>query len=44
MAGYCTLKVILWFVTVNVTSMFFILTVPWVGMQCVIVIFPDDTH
>ena len=44
MAGYCTLKVILWFVAVNVTRMFFILTVSWVGMQCVIVVFPDDTH
>ena len=29
-------------VTVDVLSIF--LTVPWVGLQCVIVIFPDHTH
>ena len=29
-------------VTVNVLLLF--LTVPWVGMQCVIVVFPDHTH
>ena len=29
-------------VTITVLSLF--LTVPWVGMQCVIVVFPDHTH
>ena len=29
-------------VTINVLWLF--LTVPWVGMQCVIVVFPDHTH
>ena len=29
-------------VTVSVLWLF--LTVPWVGMQCVIVVFPDHTH
>ena len=29
-------------VTVNVLWLF--LTVPWVGLQCVIVVFPDHTH
>ena len=29
-------------VTVNVLCFF--LTVPWVGLQCVIVVFPDHTH
>ena len=29
-------------VTVNVLLPFF--TVPWVGLQCVIVVFPDHTH
>ena len=29
-------------VTVNILWLF--LTVPWVGMQCVIVVFPDHTH
>ena len=29
-------------VTVNVLWLF--LTVPWVGLQCVIVVFPDRTH
>ena len=29
-------------VTVNVQWLF--LTVPWVGLQCVIVVFPDHTH
>ena len=29
-------------VTVNILSLF--LMVPWVGMRCVIVIFPDHTH
>ena len=28
--------------TVNVLRLFF--TVPWVGLQCVIVVFPDHTH
>ena len=28
--------------TINVLRLF--LTVPWVGMQCVIVVFPDHTH
>ena len=29
-------------VTLNVLWLFF--TVPWVGLQCVIVVFPDYTH
>ena len=29
-------------VTVNVLRLF--LTVPWVGLQCMIVVFPDHTH
>ena len=29
-------------VTINVQWLF--LTVPWVGLQCVIVVFPDHTH
>ena len=29
-------------VTTNVLWLF--LTVPWVGLQCVIVVFPDHTH
>ena len=29
-------------VTVNVVWLFH--TVPWVGLQCVIVVFPDQTH
>ena len=28
--------------TINV--MWFFLTVPWVGLHCVIVVFPDHTH
>ena len=30
------------FVTVNALWLF--LTVPWVGLQCVIVVYPDHTH
>ena len=30
-------------VTINNTLWLF-LTVPWVGLQCVIVVFPDHTH
>ena len=29
-------------VTINVTLLF--LTVPWVGLQCVIMVFPDHTY
>ena len=29
-------------VTINVLWLF--LTVPWAGLQCVIVVFPDHTH
>ena len=29
-------------VTINVLLL--LLTVPWVGLQCVIVVFPDQTH
>ena len=29
-------------VTINVLWLF--LTVPWVGLQCVIMVFPDHTH
>ena len=31
-----------WHVTVNVLSLF--VTVQWVWVQCVIVVFPDHTH
>ena len=29
---------------VAVNAMWLFLTVPWVGLQCVIVVFPDQTH
>ena len=29
-------------ITINAVLLF--LTVPWVGLQCVIVVFPDHTH
>ena len=29
---------------VNVNVLWLFLTVPWVGLQCVIVVFPDHTH
>ena len=29
---------------VTVNAMWLFLTVPWVGMQCVIVVFPNHTH
>ena len=29
---------------VTVKVMWLFLTVPWVGLQCVIVVFPDHTH
>ena len=29
---------------VIVSVLFFFLTVPWVGLQCLIVVFPDHTH
>ena len=28
----------------TVSVMWFFLAVPWVGLQCVIVVFPDHTH
>ena len=31
-----------YFVTVSVLLLF--LTVPWVGLQCVVAVFPDHTH
>ena len=31
-----------WLVTVNV--LWFFLAVPWIGLRCVIVFFPDHTH
>ena len=31
-----------WNVTINVLWRF--LTVPWAGLQCMIVVFPDHTH
>ena len=36
------LSCILCIVTINVMWLF--LTVPWVGLQCVTVVFPDHTH
>ena len=29
---------------VSITVLWLFLTVPWVGLQCVIVVFPDHTH
>ena len=29
---------------VTITVLWLFLTVPWVGLQCVIVVFPDHTH
>ena len=29
---------------VTVNFLWILLTVPWVGLQCVIVVFPDHTH
>ena len=29
---------------VSVNGLWLFLTVPWVGLQCVIVVFPDHTH
>ena len=29
---------------VNINVLWLFLTVPWVGLQCVIVVFPDHTH
>ena len=29
---------------VTINGLFLILTVPWVGLQCVIVVFPNHTH
>ena len=29
---------------VTVNNLWLFLTVPWVGLQCVIVVFPDHTH
>ena len=31
-------------VTINVLSQWLLLTVPWVGLQCVIVVYPDHSH
>ena len=30
--------------TVTINVMWLFLAVPWVGLQCVIVVFPDHTH
>ena len=30
--------------TVTINLLWLFLTVPWVGLQCVIVVFPDHTH
>ena len=30
--------------SVTIKVMWLFLTVPWVGLQCVIVVFPDHTH
>ena len=29
---------------VTIDALWLFLTVPWVGLQCVIVVFPDHTH
>ena len=39
---WCADETLVWIVTVSVLWLF--LTVPWVGLQRVIVIFPDHTH
>ena len=31
-------------VTIIITVLWLFLTVPWVGLQCVFVVFPDYTH
>ena len=41
-AGCFTVLVFLMVVTVTVMWLF--LTVPWAGLQCVFVVFPDHTH
>ena len=41
-AGCFTLTVFICLVTVSVLWLF--LTVPWAGLQCAIVVFPDHTH
>ena len=38
----CFALIVLCLVTFNVLRLF--LTVPWVDLQCVIVVFPDHTH
>ena len=35
---------LLYFVCLSVIVLWFFLAVPWVGLQCVIVLFPDHTH
>ena len=29
---------------VTINGLWFFLTMPWIGLQCVIVVFPDHTH
>ena len=41
-AGCLSISVLQMYFTINVLWLF--LTVPWVGLQCVIVVFPDHTH
>ena len=38
----CFALIVLCLVSVNVLWLF--LTVPWVGLRCVIVVFPEHTH
>ena len=41
-AGCFALTVFVCLVTVSI--LWFFLTVPWVGLRCVIVVYPDHTH
>ena len=39
-----TLLVLSCIFIVTVIVLWFFFTVPWVGLQCVVVVFPDHTH
>ena len=39
----CFTLIVFWCL-VAIFVLWFFLAVPWVGMQCVIVVFPDHTH
>ena len=43
-AGYFTLIVFLMSFDYGSSSRWLFLTVPWVGLQCVILVYPDHTH